>query len=191
MFATLLKKINARLLSNGTAGFTLIELLVVISVIGVLAVAVLATINPIEQINRSRDTRTRSDAQQLNAASERFYATQELYPWNKTLNTLPDTVYQFTPGTTSDAWLDELTSVDEVKAAFITRLRSNDDVWLLKPVGSSSTLETCFRPVSKALQLEAATTCENDSSKRFTINGTSTCVTTNGTINANNMICLP
>ena len=64
------------------AGFTMIELLVVIAVIGVLAVAVLSSINPIEQINKGRDTRTRSDAAQLINATDRFFASQELYPWN-------------------------------------------------------------------------------------------------------------
>ena len=64
------------------AGFTMIELLVVIAVIGVLAVAVLSSINPIEQINKGRDTRTRSDAAQLINAADRFFASQERYPWN-------------------------------------------------------------------------------------------------------------
>lgn len=67
------------------AGFTMIELLVVIAVIGVLAVAVLSSINPIEQINKGRDTRTRSDAAQLINAVDRYYATQEKYPWNDEL----------------------------------------------------------------------------------------------------------
>lgn len=66
------------------AGFTMIELLVVIAVIGVLAVAVLSSINPIEQINKGRDTRTRSDAAQLVNAIDRYFATQEKYPWNNT-----------------------------------------------------------------------------------------------------------
>ncbi len=73
----------ARMLKSlRSAGFTMIELLVVIAVIGVLAVAVLSSINPIEQINKGRDTRTRSDAAQLISAVDRFFATQETYPWN-------------------------------------------------------------------------------------------------------------
>ena len=43
----------------------MIELLVVISILGILAVIVLAAINPLEQINRGRDTASRSDAEQL------------------------------------------------------------------------------------------------------------------------------
>jgi prepilin-type N-terminal cleavage/methylation domain-containing protein len=63
-------------------GFTLIELLVVISVIGVLAVAVLSSINPIEQINKGRDSGAESDASQLINATDGYFASQEVYPWN-------------------------------------------------------------------------------------------------------------
>ena len=62
-------------------GFTLVELLIVIALIGVLAVAVLAAINPLEQLNRARDTGMESDASQLLAAIDRYYATQEEFPW--------------------------------------------------------------------------------------------------------------
>jgi len=62
-------------------GFTMIELLIVIAVLGILAVAVLSAINPIEQINRSKDTGTRSDAEQLIGAIDRFYTANGYYPW--------------------------------------------------------------------------------------------------------------
>jgi prepilin-type N-terminal cleavage/methylation domain-containing protein len=61
--------------------FTMIELLIVIAILGILAVAVLAAINPIEQINRGRDTGSRSDAEQLLSAIDRFYAYKGYYPW--------------------------------------------------------------------------------------------------------------
>src|SRR3989344_9674224 len=62
-------------------GFTLIELLVVISVIAVLAVAVLSSINPVEQINKAKDTASKSDAAEILNAMERYYATFGCYPW--------------------------------------------------------------------------------------------------------------
>lgn len=76
----LLPKLFKRL--KDRSGFTMIELLVVIAVIGVLAVAVLSSINPIEQVNKGRDTRTRSDAAQLLNAIDRFFAIHEKFPWN-------------------------------------------------------------------------------------------------------------
>ncbi len=65
-------------------GFTMIELLIVIAILGILAVAVLSAINPIEQINRGRDTGSRSDAEQLVTAIDRYYAMKGIYPWMDT-----------------------------------------------------------------------------------------------------------
>jgi prepilin-type N-terminal cleavage/methylation domain-containing protein len=62
-------------------GFTLVELLIVIALLGVLAAAVLAAINPLEQANRARDTRMRSDASQLLAAVDRYYVASDHFPW--------------------------------------------------------------------------------------------------------------
>ncbi len=62
-------------------GFTMIELLIVITILGILAVAVLSAINPIEQINRGRDTSSQSDAEQLLSAIDRYNAFQGHYPW--------------------------------------------------------------------------------------------------------------
>lgn len=59
----------------------MIELLIVIAILGILAVAVLSAINPVEQINRGRDTGSRSDAEQLLSAADRFNAFQGYFPW--------------------------------------------------------------------------------------------------------------
>ncbi len=70
-----MKKIKSQL------GFTMIELLIVITILGILAVAVLSAINPIEQINRGRDTGSQSDTEQLLSAIDRYNAFQGFYPW--------------------------------------------------------------------------------------------------------------
>ena len=63
-------------------GFTLVELLIVIALIAILSVAVLATINPIEQSNKARDAAMKNDAAEVLGAYERYYASQNMYPWN-------------------------------------------------------------------------------------------------------------
>src|SRR5690349_12572537 len=111
-----MKKLTALLnsLMSYSPGFTMIELLVVISVIGVLAVAVLSSINPIEQILKSRDTRTRTDAANLINATDRYFAIHEVYPWNTTTGTYTaadpdyDTEFTFTGSADDWDWVDVL-----------------------------------------------------------------------------------
>lgn len=62
-------------------GFTLVELLIVIALIAILSVAVLATLNPIEQINKARDSRVQNDASEVLSAYERYFAAKSEYPW--------------------------------------------------------------------------------------------------------------
>jgi prepilin-type N-terminal cleavage/methylation domain-containing protein len=62
-------------------GFTLVELLIVIALIAILSVAVLATINPIEQANKANDSTVQNDAAEIMNAYERYYASQQKYPW--------------------------------------------------------------------------------------------------------------
>lgn len=62
--------------------FTLVELLIVITLIAILSVAVLATINPIEQTNKARDSQFKNDAAEVLGAYERYFASQNMYPWN-------------------------------------------------------------------------------------------------------------
>lgn len=70
-------------LPTSLSAFTMVELLIVIAIIALLAVAVLATLNPIEQLNKARDTSRRTNAGELVKASERFFAVHEMWPWNE------------------------------------------------------------------------------------------------------------
>jgi len=71
-----------RLFKQKNEGFTLVELLIVIALIGILAGAVVATLNPIEQINKANDAKAANDAAEELNALERYYASQNRYPWN-------------------------------------------------------------------------------------------------------------
>lgn len=164
------------------AGFTMIELLVVISVIGVLSVAVLSSINPIEQINKGRDTRTRSDAAQLINAIDRYFSIHEEYPWNTNTDTYTagasydkyneaftfyenDTGKVNTTGLTASVdawdWVDILSTVAEVKSGFIQRLKTdaNVDYVLTKAATANATMYVCFPPSSNAFDQEASKRC--------------------------------
>lgn len=173
--------------ASKSAGFTMIELLVVISVIGVLAVAVLSSINPIEQINKGRDTRTRSDGAQLINAVDRYFAIHEIYPWNDATyatslagDTNPNTAFPdgtvctatgapdptgFCDVTTSvapDNWLFALSDTAEVKDSYVNRLlqAGNNPLYVYKAPVANATMYICFAPTSKAFEQEANKGCK-------------------------------
>jgi prepilin-type N-terminal cleavage/methylation domain-containing protein len=165
-------------------GFTMIELLIVIAVLGILAVAVLSAINPIEQINRGRDTGTRSDAEQLISATDRFYAAKGYYPW-------------MTNGTSDNTWTDpagtavgvanagDLVEINapglllgddakdildllssggtaEIKASFVTRITdaaASNYLSIYNDGVSGESTYACFKPKSNSFREEAWKRC--------------------------------
>lgn len=152
-------------------GFTMIELLIVIAVLGVLAVAVLSAINPIEQINRGRDTGSRSDAEQLLSAIDRYYTTKEMYPWQ----TDPDD-NEAQPFTTlvDETWvndadppvavLEKLSTggTAEIKESFVTRLESLPLANKLRAYHEEDgSVYICFQARSGSFDEEGQTRCTN------------------------------
>ena len=144
-------------------GFTLIELLVVISVIAVLAVAVLSSINPVEQINKAKDTASKSDASEMLNAVERYYATFGCYPWEATNGVSPNkkcsTPYVYGAqastviGSLDASVLQELLDKSEVKSQLRTRLAAQTDAskknQLILTGDANQLVHVCFLPSSK------------------------------------------
>lgn len=162
-----------------TKGFTMIELLVVIAVIGILAVALLASLNPLEQIRKGRDTRTRSDASQLTSAIERYNASLGYFPWQASEGEdlsgasadIPFVAINsgatITGCTLSDCTiggiLDQLTSTSEVKSSFVDRITetTNSDIYAyFDDEASGAAVYACFVPESNTFQREAFDRCK-------------------------------
>lgn len=151
-------------------GFTMIELLIVISILGILAVAVLSAINPIEQINRGRDTGSQSDAEQLINAVDRYYAYNGTYPWQGTgpLATQNDTAIGWAvfdgsvAGSNGDNVSTELLLKDELKESFMTRVTAAANPLSIFNAGVNSGDSTyvCFNPASRAFQEQATARCD-------------------------------
>src|SRR3990167_10446008 len=77
-------------------GFTLVELLIVITLLGAIATMVIATINPIEQANRARDAKFKTDAGQLISAMDRYFAASTEFPWvTEAVTTANETEFGF------------------------------------------------------------------------------------------------
>lgn len=167
--------------TSSIKGFTMIELLIVIAILGVLAVAVLSAINPVEQINRGRDTGSRSDAEQLLSAIDRFNAFQAYYPWQ---SGGADVVYKIVLADsdlitwdaagdvlqhTSGCQVSDLLSAtngtcvgsNELKVSFFTRIfgTSYNYLSIYHGANASDSTYVCFEPRSDAFKTEAKARC--------------------------------
>ncbi len=165
-------------------GFTMIELLVVIAVIGILAVALLSSLNPLEQIKKGRDTRTRADMSQLIGGVERYNASLGYFPWQVSegqdlvANTADIDFVQINGGaaltgctvvagcTIADA-LDQLTTTSEVKASFIDRVTGptySETYLYFNDQTTGGSVVACFTPESQSFQKEAFDRCKTGTS---------------------------
>lgn len=188
----------------------MIELLIVIAVLGILAVAVLAAINPIEQINRGRDTGSRSDAEQLLSAIDRYNASQMLWPWQDTSNPLTDPeVVPWTqvlindPAGSACSMLYNLgkditgapvgcTGTDEVKASFINRITDTkyNPLYIQFDGGAGDSVYVCFNPQSGSFAQEATTRCAGTPPDDFPVTACGACPASAVADNPD-CICLP
>lgn len=153
-------------------GFTLIELLIVITLLGILAVAVLSAINPIEQINRSRDTSSRSDAEQLINAIDRYYASKGYYPWmsgagseNTAANWTEINGKEVVVGDDSGVmFLENLASGGsaELKESYVARIVAENarHLFIYNSGEQGNSTYVCFNPRSAAFREEAWNRCD-------------------------------
>lgn len=158
-------------------GFTMIELLIVIAVLGILAVAVLSAINPIELMNRGRDTGSKSDVEQVASAVDRHYTARGYFPWMSnaaSTNVSTATVAipsGFVPLTTVNtqvggdavAVLTQLSTggLAELKASFISRITATGyrTLNIYNDGAAGSSTYVCFIPQSIATREEAWNRC--------------------------------
>lgn len=68
----------------------------VVGTIGILAAATLVILNPIEQIQKGRDTQRKADLEQIKTALDTYYQDNGKYP--------PQVNYKITPGSISIEW---------------------------------------------------------------------------------------
>lgn len=173
-------------------GFTMIELLIVMAILGILAIALLAAINPIEQINRGRDTGGRSDTEQLAAAIDRYYTTVGWYPWQ----TASDDSILVDWVAVNDLWTDGTTPVTtklvdngEIKSQFEDKIKDNFFAYHADDTDASTYI--CFEPTSTAFKNEAETRCLGTLPADFPASACNNALGQCGTAPDDDCICLP
>lgn len=176
-------------------GFTLVELLIVIGLLGAIALIVIAAINPIEQANRARDTRFKSDGAQLISAVDRYFAANSKFPW-MTVNPSYATEDEFGFVTASNQEVGlcgatctvdgVLITSNELKTEFRNRdfvqdggvgATLDEQILIGKEVGSSASVYTCFIPLANSTK-QVAVTDEKVYQPNFTTGAKGTAVTT-------------
>jgi prepilin-type N-terminal cleavage/methylation domain-containing protein len=161
-------------------GFTLVELLIVIALLGVIATIVIAAINPIEQAKRAADAGQKANGSQLVSAYQRYFVSNNEYPWNKvdpTTYKSADAAFGFVDVQSADAGLcdpssgcgtpGEIITSGELQTAFLSRSFINTtDVTkkLFVGLGAASsttqaqpTVYVCWIPQSSSSRTTLAT----------------------------------
>jgi hypothetical protein len=132
--------------------------------LGVIALIVIAAINPVEQANRARDTRFKSDGAQLISAGDRYFAAKSEFPWVTTgAVTSNDAAYGFVSASDqgigicgADCTVDGvLITSDELKTAFrnrdfVTATTADKQLFMGKPQGTSQSIYACYIPAAKS-----------------------------------------
>lgn len=164
-------------------GFTLVELLIVIALLGVIATIVIAAINPIEQANKARDAGYKSDASELVSAVQRYYASQNQFPWttlNSTEYATADKAFGWVNAAdisvglcaaagascqTTTASPAPLISSYELETSFLSKswigtgVGAGDMLYIGKATGASSGVYVCWVPKSSANRQNLINSC--------------------------------
>jgi len=156
--------------------------LVILAILGILFTVVLTAINPYEQIRRASDASTKNNSAQILVAVEKYYASDNSFPWND-LNNKPEDFY-YTGNLASESWLTKLVGGSELSQGAVAGFQKNKSITILyKEVGMIGGINICFKPESQTNKTLAFQNCQNKVYKQALSDYACT--------SNNEMICVP
>jgi prepilin-type N-terminal cleavage/methylation domain-containing protein len=141
---------------KGNRGFTLIELLIVVALLGILIVGMIAAIDPVEQINKGRDTALEAMARDYIDAQNRYFANNQQYTWAAAAPA--GTVLLSTRGGNVDfGGTGTLNSLGELKSTYGVGANNVANLTKISLTGTTSTITLCFAASSRTVHSTIAT----------------------------------
>lgn len=123
-------------------GFTLIEILITVVILGVLTVAIISVLNPIEIINRGRDTGTLQTVTQTYSAAIRNNVVRGSFPMESDITGVSLSSEE------GQTFLNKLLETDELKRSYINNTNL-DNIYLTAQIEQQQ-IYLCFLPKSSA-----------------------------------------
>ncbi len=139
-------------------GFSIIETIIVIAIFAILSVAVISILDPLEQINRGKDTSLIQTSETLTNAITRFSISQSRLPWT---NEIQAVTLNSPEG---ESIVTNIIVLGELKTSFPKSHNKNfQEIYLTAETNQSSVM-LCFQPHSKAYKNHQHTSFFQDGS---------------------------
>ncbi len=139
-------------------GFTLVELIIGITILALLSVGLLAALDPIEQVNRGRDSSLNEIAATVSNAMERFRAQNNALPGAASF-AAENASYRLDTAAAANTVLTALVNSGELKTNFVTAAGANlASILVVRGPnigGQWGNTFVCFKPQSKNFKSKA------------------------------------
>lgn len=112
----------------------------------IMSVALLATLNPAEQVAKANDARATNNAMEIVNANERYFAANQMYPWQLA----PEKVAKYisSDDIKTEDWFSKLVSTHNISASFAQELSEQKNAMVLVTNDSDDSALVCYQPLS-------------------------------------------
>jgi len=127
-----------------SSGFTIIEIIIIMVIVSTLVVIVLSALNPLEQINRGRDSSSLLLASEFIKTTDRFQAINQPHPWQEDLSAEP------LSSDLSKEIIEKFISANELKNSYINQNTQKLEKIFITTHNGYEEIFACFLPESHA-----------------------------------------